>query len=104
MIEVDSRIRDALRDVQDPEFPISIVDMGLVVDAHLEDGCARVSLTLTSMGCPGIDMILNDVRTRLLREPGVRDVRVEIVWEPIWTRDRLSPDAKMALREWGISV
>lgn len=104
MIELDGRIREALKDVQDPELPISIVDMGLVVDAHLDDGCARVSLTLTSMGCPAIDMILDDVRARLLREPGVKDVSVEIVWEPIWTKDRLSADARMALREWGISV
>jgi metal-sulfur cluster biosynthetic enzyme len=56
------------------------------------------------MGCPGMDMILDDVRSRLLDEPGVEDVDIEVVWHPIWTKDRLSEDAKMMLREWGISL
>jgi phenylacetate-CoA oxygenase PaaJ subunit len=101
---VPTRIWDALADVQDPELPISIVDMGLVVDVALEDGIARIDLTLTSMGCPAVDMITEDIRERLIREAGVNDVRINIVWDPIWTTDRLTADGKMALREWGISL
>jgi len=95
---------EALHDVKDPELPISIVDMGLVVDLRLEDGTANVKLTFTAMGCPAIDMIVEDVRERLLREPSVEAVEVEIVWDPIWTKARLSEDGKWQLREWGISV
>lgn len=95
---------EALRDVEDPELPVSIVDLGLIVAADIVGDTARVSLTLTSMGCPAVDMILDDVRDRLLREPGIAQVEVEIVWEPVWTKDRLSEEARMQLREWGLAV
>ena len=102
--ERERRLLDALRDVEDPELPISIVDMGLVVDARLHGARAEIKITFTAMGCPAMDMIIEDVRERLLREPGVEDVAIEVVWEPIWTKDRLSEDAKWQLREWGISL
>jgi metal-sulfur cluster biosynthetic enzyme len=100
----ESRLWEALKDVEDPEFPISVVDMGLIVDLQLRDGRAEVKITFTAMGCPGMDMILEDVRERLLREPEVREVGIEIVWDPIWTKERLSEDGKAQLREWGISL
>jgi phenylacetate-CoA oxygenase PaaJ subunit len=99
-----ARLLDALRDVEDPEIPVSIVDLGLVVDVSVDANRACVKITFTAMGCPGIDMIVDDVRERLLREPGIDDVRVEIVWDPIWTKDRLTEDGRAALRECGISV
>ena len=99
-----SRLLEALRDVTDPELPVSIVDMGLVVDARLHGARAEIKITFTAMGCPAMDMIIEDVRERLLHEPGVEDVAIEVVWEPIWTKDRLSEDAKWQLREWGISL
>ena len=99
-----SRLWEALKDVEDPEFPISVVDMGLIVDACAHDGRADIKLTFTSMGCPGVEMIVDDIRARLLREPDIHEVDIEIVWEPIWTKDRLSEDGKMAMREWGISL
>jgi metal-sulfur cluster biosynthetic enzyme len=94
----------ALEDVEDPEIAISIVDLGLVVDVREESGHVHVDLTLTAMGCPGVDMILDDVRARLLREPDVRSVEVEIVWDPIWTKDRLSATGRAQLREMGIAL
>jgi phenylacetate-CoA oxygenase PaaJ subunit len=100
----EARLLEALRDVQDPELPISIVDMGLVVAVRREEDVARIQITFTAMGCPATDMIIEDVRARLLCEPGVREVQVEVVWDPIWTRERLSDDGKAQLREWGISV
>jgi metal-sulfur cluster biosynthetic enzyme len=98
------RYRDALRDVEDPEIPISIVDMGLLVDIRAQEADVEVDLTLTAMGCPAVDMILEDVEQRLLREPDVSSVKVTVVWDPIWTKDRLTPDGIAAMREWGISV
>lgn len=99
-----SDLLEALRDVTDPEFPVSIVDMGLVVDVQVHGPMVDVKITFTAMGCPAMDMIMDDVRERLLCEPGIEEVAIEVVWEPIWTKDRLSEDAKWQLREWGISL
>jgi metal-sulfur cluster biosynthetic enzyme len=100
----EPQLLQALRDVEDPELPISIVDMGLVVDLRTHEQEVDVDVTFTAMGCPGMDMIVDDIRARLLREPGVERVNVEIVWEPVWTKDRLSDEGKAQMREWGISL
>ncbi len=100
----DARLLEVLRDVEDPEFPVSIVDLGLVVGLQEVSGHVDVQITFTAMGCPGMDMIIDDVRARLLREWGISSVTVDVVWDPIWTKDRLSEDGKMQLREWGLSV
>ncbi len=95
---------DALRDVTDPEIPISIVDMGLVVDLAKKDGLVDVCVTFTAMGCPATEFILDDIRTRLLQEPGVREVHIDIVWSPAWTKERLSEEGIETMRTWGISA
>jgi metal-sulfur cluster biosynthetic enzyme len=95
---------DALRDVTDPEIPVSVVDMGLIVDLALADGVAQVKLTFTAMGCPASEFILDDVRARLLREPGVREVQIEVVWQPVWTKARLTEAGLDTMRTWGISA
>ncbi|HVB73806.1 MAG TPA: metal-sulfur cluster assembly factor [Ktedonobacteraceae bacterium] len=95
---------DALRDVYDPEIPISVVDMGLIVDLTQRDGTVYVKLTFTAMGCPATEFIMDDVRARLLQEPGVKDVRIEVVWEPVWTKARLSEEGIDIMRSWGISA
>lgn len=99
-----SRYWDALRDVEDPEIPISVVDMGLIVDIRGDGSAVEVDLTLTAMGCPAVDMIVEGVEQRLLAESDVTTVKVTVVWEPIWTKERLTADGVMAMREWGISV
>lgn len=106
MIATDRRARflEALKDVEDPEIPISVVDMGLIVAIRVDEQAVEVDVTLTAMGCPAVDMIVEDIEQRLLAEPDVETVKVTIVWEPIWTKDRLSPEGVMAMREWGISV
>ncbi len=95
---------DALRDVMDPEFPISVVDMGLIVNLTQHDGIADIKLTFTAMGCPAMDFIMDDIRDRLLQEPGVRAVSIEIVWDPVWTKARLSEEGIDIMRTWGISA
>jgi phenylacetate-CoA oxygenase PaaJ subunit len=97
-------VLDALRDVEDPELPVSIVDLGLVVAVEIDASRVEVKVTFTAMGCPGMEMVIDDIRERLLREPGVEDVRVSVVWEPVWTKDRLTEDGRAALRECGVSV
>ena len=99
-----SRIWEILGEVEDPEFLVSIVDMGLIVDAAEREGSVSIKLTFTAMGCPAMDMIIEDAQTRLLNEPGVDDVNIEIVWEPVWTAERLTGDGRLALQELGIAV
>ncbi|HEX6776899.1 MAG TPA: metal-sulfur cluster assembly factor [Ktedonobacterales bacterium] len=95
---------DALREVNDPEMPISVVDMGLIVALERQDSIVSVKLTLTAMGCPAMDMIMDDIRSRLLQEPGVEKVEIEIVWEPLWTPARMTEEGRDTLRMWGIGI
>ncbi|HST88884.1 MAG TPA: metal-sulfur cluster assembly factor [Ktedonobacterales bacterium] len=104
---------DALREVEDPELGISVVDMGLIVDARPEgadgpDGTkgatARVTITYTAMGCPATELIEGDIHARLRRVPGVRDVVIEVVWEPVWTKARLTEDGRDALALLGVAI
>ena len=95
---------EALRDVEDPEMPVSIVDLGIVYDVRREDGRVVVDLTFTAMGCPAADVILEDVRDRLLREPNVEEVVVNVVWDPPWTSARLTQAGRDALEMWGLAV
>lgn len=94
----------ALEQVNDPEFPMSLVDLGLIYGVAHENGRVFVKLTFTAMGCPAMEMILDDIRARLLQEPGVRDVEIEIVWDPPWNKSRLSEHGRELLQSWGIAV
>jgi metal-sulfur cluster biosynthetic enzyme len=98
------RIWSALAEINDPEMPINLVDLGVVYGVALEDGTVRVRLTFTAMGCPASDMIIGDIRERLLAEPGVDQVAIDIVWDPPWSSSRLTPDGREALLAWGLSV
>jgi metal-sulfur cluster biosynthetic enzyme len=80
------------------------VDMGLIVDLKQYDDIVELKLTFTAMGCPAMDFIMDDIRTRLLREPGVKQVNIEIVWDPVWTKARLSEEGIDIMRTWGIST
>ncbi len=95
---------DALREVYDPELPISVVDMGLIVALERQDGTVSIKLTFTAMGCPAMEMILGDIRARLLQESGIERVEIEVVWEPAWTPARLSEEGRDTLRMWGIGL
>jgi len=86
-------------------MPINLVDLGVIYDIRQgDDGTVEVDLTFTAMGCPASDFILDDVRDRLLREPGVNEVRVNVVWDPPWTAARMTERGREALEEWGLAV
>jgi metal-sulfur cluster biosynthetic enzyme len=89
--------RNALRQVKDPELDMNIVELGLVYDVEIEDGNIRVKMTLTSPGCPAGPMITNDVYRVLRALEGVKDVNVDIVWEPYWTPERIDPKVRALL-------
>ncbi len=93
----------ALRDVMDPELPISIVDLGLVYAVRVEGSSVDIDLTFTASACPCVDFIQQDIRTRLQQEPAVETIDINIVWDPPWTKNRLSELARAKLREFGVS-
>lgn len=94
----------ALSEIQDPEMPVNLVDLGIIYGIAECDGVVEVDLTFTAMGCPASDFILDDVRERLLREPGVSEVRINVVWNPPWTASRMTQEGRDALEAWGLAV
>ena len=100
------RLWQALAEIEDPEIPVSLVDMGLIVAVDYDEQArtARLQITYTAMGCPAMEMIQDDIRQRLLRESGVDQVDIEVVWDPVWDRKRLSASARQTMRELGIAV
>ena len=88
---------EALRQVEDPELGMDIVDLGLMYDVELENGKVKVVHTLTSMGCPVGPMIQQQIDDVVRALPGVEDVEVELTWDPPWTPDLMSDDAKFIL-------
>jgi metal-sulfur cluster biosynthetic enzyme len=101
---MNERLWAALAEVQDPEMPINLVDLGVIYRIEEEDGLVEVDLTFTAMGCPASDFILEDVRERLLREEGVREVHINVVWNPPWTVARVTEAGRDALESWGLAV
>ena len=88
---------EALRGVEDPELGMDIVELGLFYEADVEGSTVKVLHTLTSMGCPVGPMIQEDI-ARVVREiPGVADVEVELTFDPPWSPERMSDDAKFIL-------
>lgn len=98
------RLWAALSEVRDPEMPVNLVDLGVIYEIKEVEGTVEVDLTFTAMGCPASEFILDDVRERLMREDGVRDVRVNIVWNPPWTAARMTEAGRDALEAWGLAV
>jgi metal-sulfur cluster biosynthetic enzyme len=88
---------EALRQVEDPELGMDIVDLGLLYDAEIEGSKVKITHSLTSMGCPAGPMIQEDIHTVVAALPDVDDVEIELTWDPPWTPDRMSDDAKFIL-------
>jgi metal-sulfur cluster biosynthetic enzyme len=96
----EATIVGALGDVYDPccaERGLSVVDMGLVEDVHIEGACVRVDLVLTTGWCPFVASLSTTIPDRLRRLDGVDDAEVNVVWDPVWTEERLSPKARAEL-------
>jgi metal-sulfur cluster biosynthetic enzyme len=97
----EGEVRDALREVLDPEYPISLVDLGLIRGIEVEGRKAEIKLTYTCMGCPAMEMIQEDVMDRILEMDGIDEVDIEVVWET-WSRKDITPLGKRQLREVGV--
>jgi metal-sulfur cluster biosynthetic enzyme len=101
MVTADD-IRAALAEVQDPELPVGIVDLGLVRSVTVDGGTVRVGITFTSIACPCTDVLSDDIRARLRQLDGVTEVEVEEVFEP-WSRDDLTEEGRLALLALGVT-
>jgi metal-sulfur cluster biosynthetic enzyme len=88
---------EALRQVEDPELGMDIVELGLLYDVEVDGQRVKVTHSLTSMGCPAGPMIQEDISRVAGEVPGVEDVDIELTWDPPWTPERMSDDAKFIL-------
>ncbi len=98
MLELESQIVKALKTVFDPEIPVNIYDLGLVygIEVH-DDGIATIIMTLTAPNCPAADFIVEDVKFKVGAVEGVKEVDVQITFEPAWDKDMMSEEAKLEL-------
>ncbi|MGB6500675.1 MAG: iron-sulfur cluster assembly protein [Thermoplasmata archaeon] len=91
----EEKVREALKNIYDPEIPMNIVDLGLVYDMALEGaGGLRIRMTMTSPGCPSIEELVREVEAAARAASGLSDVKVEVVWEPPWGPDRMTDFAR----------
>ena len=100
----EQAVREALKRVTDPEYALSIVDLGLIYDVRMADGGCRITMTFTSIGCPAMEMIIEDVREAVRKVVEVGEVVIEVGWSPAWTRDRISPAGKKVLAMYGVAA
>lgn len=100
----EADVWEVLREVEDPEMPISIVDLGLVYGVAVGDGEARVDLTLTYSGCPARDFIVQEIEWRVGQVTGIDAVDVNLVWYPPWSVENVTDDGRAALERFGLSV
>lgn len=101
MAEIRPLVLDALSTVYDPEIPVNIKEMGLIYDVLVDkDGRVGVRMTLTAPACPAAQSLPVEVRDKAASVPGVTEAKVEIVWDPPWTKEMMSEAAKLQLGLW----
>ena len=94
-------VREALKEVLDPEYPVSLVDLGLIRGIEVDGSTVRIKLTYTCMGCPAMDLIQEDIQDRLLQMEGISTVDIEVVWDS-WSRKDISNEGLIQLRKVGV--
>lgn len=94
---MEKEIKDKLKEVLDPELGVNIVDLGLIYKVSFKDGEAKILMTLTAPGCPLAAVIDQEVREKIKEIKGVKKVRLEITFEPLWTPDKMSAEVKAKL-------
>jgi FeS assembly SUF system protein len=97
-LDLEATVIETLRTCYDPEIPVDIYELGLVYDIKVDpNGAVTVNMTLTSPACPVAGSLPGEVESKIRAIPGVAEVKVELVWEPPWTPDRMSEAAKLQL-------
>ena len=99
--ELKPQIIEAISTVYDPEIPVNIWELGLIYDIVVDAaGVAGVRMTLTAPGCPAAQSLPGEVERKVREVTGVTEVKVDVVWEPAWTKERMSEAAKLQLGLW----
>ena len=97
-MSVEKNIVLALKQVYDPEIPVNVYDLGLIYEIKVEeDGQASIKMTLTAPNCPMADQLLQDVYDAVLDVPGIKDVALELTFDPPWDKNRMSEEALLEL-------
>ena len=97
-LEKEEAILKMLKTVFDPEIPVNVYDLGLIYGIEVkDDGICDITMTLTAPSCPAGDFIVEDIRQKVGSVDGIKDVNVTIVFEPEWTKDMMSEEAKLEL-------
>jgi FeS assembly SUF system protein len=94
---LEERVVAAIRTCYDPELPVNVYDLGLIYELKVDGGAVSVKMTLTSPACPVAGALPGDVQRRIAAVPGVREAKVQLVWDPPWTKDRMSEEAQLQL-------
>ena len=98
LLAIEEKIVQYLKTVYDPEIPVNIYDLGLIYKVDLQDdGLLSIDMTLTAPNCPAADFIIEDVTQKMRSIEGVSDVKVNLVFEPEWSKDMMSEEAKLEL-------
>lgn len=99
--ELRPAVQAALKTVFDPEIPVDIYELGLIYDVFVTaEGIAGIRMTLTAPACPAAQILPVQVRDAARSVPGITDAKVDVVWEPGWTKERMSDVAKLQLGMW----
>lgn len=101
---IERRVWNALYGIEDPEMPISIVDLGLMYGVSVDEGHATVDMTLTYTGCPARKMLTEDVENTVGEVGGIETAEVRLVWSPAWSLELVTEQGREDLREFGLSV
>ena len=97
MVLTKELVIENLKEVRDPEMSVNIVDLGLIYEIRMDKGMVIVDMTLTSPACPVGPLIIEAVEDKIKNMEGVKGVTVNIVWEPAWSADKMTDEAKMEL-------
>ena len=98
------QVIEILKTCFDPEIPVNIWDLGLIYDITIVEDAVNIKMTLTAVGCSLGPQIVSEIESKLLGIDGVEDAKVEMVWNPPWSPERLSDDGRLSLQAMGFSV
>lgn len=96
MVDINT-VKNKLRECYDPEIPINILDLGLVYDIQIQEDTVHIQMTLTAPHCPLAGVLAEDVKRKVSEIDGVKNVEVELVWDPPWSPERISDEVKKTL-------
>ena len=96
-LETEEEVLRMLKTVFDPEIPVNVYDLGLIYKIDIQGDTCNIEMTLTAPGCPAADFLVEDIKQKVGTVKGINSVNVEIVFEPEWTQDRMSEEAKLEL-------